>query len=61
MKKTIKVLVVVSLMLSLTGCTKYIKDDKGKIVQNVETGQNLPSNILCKPEIHTEYSHKKGP
>ena len=49
MKKTIKILVAVSLMLTLTGCTKYIKDDKGKIVQNVETGQNLPSNILCKP------------
>lgn len=49
MKKTVKLLVVISLMFTLTGCTKYIKDDKGKIVQNIETGQNLPSNILCKP------------
>lgn len=49
MKKTVKLLVVISLIFTLTGCTKYIKDDKGKIVQNIETGQNLPSNILCKP------------
>ncbi len=47
-KKIIKTLLVFTLVLSLTGCTKYVKMDK-KVVQNETTGQNLVENILCKP------------
>lgn len=47
--KYLKLLIVFVMLFTLTGCTKYIKDDKGKIIQNTTTGQNLPSNILCKP------------
>ena len=35
--------------LMLTGCTKYLADDNKKRIVNSETGQSLPSNILCKP------------
>ncbi len=48
-KKSIKVLVLFALLLTLTGCTKYIKND-GKVVKNPETGQSLPQNILCQVE-----------
>jgi len=47
--KTIKILASILLALSLTGCTKTLKDGK-QTVQNPETGQNLVSNILCQPE-----------
>ena len=49
MKKSIKILASILLALTLTGCTKTLKDGK-RVVQNPETGQNLVSNILCKPE-----------
>ena len=45
MKKTTKLLAIILATLSLTGCTKYLKDEK-KPVQNPETGQNLVQNIL---------------
>lgn len=48
MKKTIKLLALVLVLFSLTGCTKYVKVDK-KTVTIKETGQNLTDNILCKP------------
>lgn len=45
-----KVLIILLIMvLTLTGCTKQLKDPEGKIVTNKETGQVLPSNILCAP------------
>lgn len=47
-KKLIIVLAVI-LMLGSTGCTKYMEDAKGKKLVNPETGQNLTSNILCRP------------
>lgn len=47
--KTIKILSTILIALSLTGCTKYLKDGKQPI-QNPETGQNLVENILCQPE-----------
>ena len=50
--KTIKIVTTLFLAVSLTGCTKILKDDK-KPVQNPETGQNLVSNILCQPEEQT--------
>ena len=52
MKKTTKLLAILLATLSLTGCTKYLKDEK-KPVQNPETGQNLVQNILCQPENDT--------
>jgi len=50
--KTIKIIVTLFLAVSLTGCTKILKDNK-KPVQNPETGQNLVQNILCQPENQT--------
>lgn len=52
MKKSAKLLAIILATLSLTGCTKYMKDEK-KPVQNPETGQNLVQNILCQPESET--------
>lgn len=48
MKK--KILLLVVILLTLSGCTKYISDDNKKRVVYEVTGQSLPSNILCKPE-----------
>lgn len=48
MKK--KNLLLVVILLTLSGCTKYISDDNKKRVVYEVTGQSLPSNILCKPE-----------
>lgn len=52
MKKTAKILAIILATISLTGCTKYVKEEK-KTVQNPETGQNLVKNILCQPENET--------
>ena len=49
MKKTLKILVITLMILNLSGCTTYIKDNKNRVIQNESTGQNLPLNILCKP------------
>lgn len=62
MKKKKYLIILVILCLTLTGCTKYISDDDKKRVINEATGQNLPSNILCKPsdeelmKIYEKYS-----
>ena len=48
------ILIVVILLTSGCGNNNYIKDNDKKIVQYKETGQNLPSDILCKPEQNTE-------
>lgn len=53
MKNKIKIIVILVLMLSMTGCTKYLKDDKNKNVVNEATGQTLTQNILCLPEDET--------
>ena len=52
MKNKILSLILIMVVLLTSGCgsNNYIKDDDKKIVQYKETGQNLPSNILCKPE-----------
>lgn len=50
MKKKIIIVLLLFLTLSMTGCTKILKDDKNKVVTNPETGQSLPENVLCKPE-----------
>lgn len=48
-KKKILIIALLLFTLTLTGCTSYLKDEDKKIVKNEETGQNLVSNILCKP------------
>lgn len=54
MKKTTKnkiILTALSMIVvfSLTGCTKQLKNEQGKLVKNGETGQALTKNILCRP------------
>ncbi|MBQ9318275.1 MAG: YidC/Oxa1 family membrane protein insertase [Bacilli bacterium] len=48
MKKR-KILFLIVVLFLITGCTKQLKDVDGKIVKNEETGQVLPSNIMCQP------------
>ena len=63
MKKKFVILLLI-LVFTLTGCTKYLQDDNKKRIVNESTGQSLPSNILCKPEsselleIYTKYDEK---
>lgn len=63
-KKIIQLSIVVAVIFSVTGCTKYLKTEDGKAVQNTTTGQNLPSNILCQPtdkdtlKSYEEYNKK---
>lgn len=58
------IIILVSLCFLLTGCTKYLSDNDNKRVINEETGQSLPSNILCKPttseldKIYDKYKDK---
>jgi YidC/Oxa1 family membrane protein insertase len=47
--KKYKILLLVLILYSLTGCTTYLKDEKNKNVVYEVTGQSLPKNILCKP------------
>ncbi len=49
MKKYQKIFVLVFCLLLLTGCTKILKNTENKPVKNVETGQVLTENIICKP------------
>lgn len=50
MKKNIlKISIIMLLMMSLTGCTKYIKNDKKQVIKNEANGQNVVENILCRP------------
>lgn len=59
-----KIILIFIACFCLTGCTKYISDDNNKRIINEETGQSLPSNILCKPttseldEIYNKYKSK---
>ena len=43
------VILLLILLVFTTGCTKQLKNTDGKVVKNPETGQALPSNILCAP------------
>ena len=51
MKKNIKkiIILVVTVLVLTTGCTKYVTDDDNKRITNETTGQSLTSNLLCKP------------
>ena len=59
-----KIMLIFIACFCLTGCTKYISDDNNKRIINEETGQSLPSNILCKPttseldKIYDKYKDK---
>ena len=59
-----KIILIFIACFCLTGCTKYISDDNNKRIINEETGQSLPSNILCKPttseldKIYNKYKDK---
>lgn len=59
-----KIILIFIACFCLTGCTKYISDDNNKRIINEETGQSLPSNILCKPttseldKIYDKYKNK---
>ena len=49
-KNKLKIFVLLfTVVLTLTGCTKILKNDDKKVVRNTLTGQNLVENILCKP------------
>ena len=61
-KKKLGLTFLVVALLCLTGCTKQLKGPDGKVVMNEETGQVLPSNILCAPtdeDILTLYRENK--
>lgn len=45
-----KIIILLVALLIFTGCTKQLKGVDGKIVKNEETGQVLPSNIMCQPK-----------
>lgn len=59
-----KIILIFIACFCLTGCTKYISDNNNKRIINEETGQSLPSNILCKPttseldKIYDKYKNK---
>ena len=50
-KKRILILVTILLILTTSGCTKYISNGNKKVINEV-TGQALTSNILCLPETN---------
>lgn len=47
--KKYRIIILLLIMFSVTGCTTYIKDKDNKMVKYEATGQNLPANILCRP------------
>ena len=48
-KKVLKVIVIFLLLITLTGCTKILKDKDNKPIKNELTGQTITENIICKP------------
>lgn len=62
MKKSKKILIILSCFLLLTGCTKNLKDSDGKVITNEKTGQSITKNIICKPtdeEVISIYEENK--
>ena len=51
--KKIIIITLFLMMISLTGCTKILKNSDNKNVQNTITGQSLVENILSQPEDET--------
>lgn len=48
-KKTTKIILILTCVFLLSGCTKTLKDDDNKTVVNEKTGQSITENIICKP------------
>ena len=48
-KKLGKILILILLLITLTGCTTTLEDKDGNIVKNETTGQTMTENIICKP------------
>lgn len=62
MKKSKKILIILSCFMLLTGCTKNLKDSDGKVITNEKTGQSITKNIICKPtdeEVISIYEENK--
>ena len=65
-KKIFKLMCMLLVVFSLTGCTKYINNDKNKVIKNEANGQNVVKNILCKPtdkkllSIYDDYNKKNA-
>ena len=47
--KNKKIIMIILCIFMLTGCTKILKDSEKKVVKNLETGQAITENIICKP------------
>ena len=63
MKNLKKICIVILLVLvTMTGCTKQLTNDKKERVVNDATGQTLTSNILCLPkdeQLMNKYNENK--
>jgi len=49
MKKSKIIILIITSLLLLTGCTKQLKNSENKVVVNQKTGQSITENIICKP------------
>ena len=51
MRKSKKYILIIFIfmLITLSGCTKNLKNSDGKVVVNNKTGQTLPANIMCAP------------
>ena len=47
--KLFKLFIMLFLVISLSGCTKVLKDENKKVITNEKTGQSITENILCRP------------
>jgi YidC/Oxa1 family membrane protein insertase len=59
MKKKLRVVLLITLMILTTSCTKYVKEDNKSVV-NETTGQTMVANILCKPVSEYVYNFYKS-
>lgn len=48
-KSTKKLILIITCIFLLTGCTKQLKDKDNNVITNKETGQSITENIICKP------------
>lgn len=49
MKKSKLIILIITSLFLLTGCTKQLKNADNKVVVNEKTGQSITENIICKP------------
>lgn len=47
--KSIKIILLVFSLVLLTGCTKTLTNDKGKVVRDTSSGKTITENVLCQP------------